>query len=92
MPDGVAVITGGGRGIGASIARSLAGDGWSVVVSARSRDQIDEIASETGGRAVPMDVASSDSVAKAFGEIGHVACSSRTPGSAARPTSGARSR
>ena len=72
MPDGVAVITGGGRGIGASIARSLAGDGWSVVVSARSRDQIDEIASETGGRAVPMDVASSDSVAEAFGEIGHV--------------------
>ena len=72
MPDGVAVITGGGRGIGASIARSLAGDGWSVVVSARSRDQIDEIASETGGRAVQMDVASRDSVAKAFGEIGHV--------------------
>jgi 3-oxoacyl-[acyl-carrier protein] reductase len=72
LPDGVAVITGGGRGIGASIARSLAGDGWSVVVSARSRDQIDEIASETGGRAVQMDVASRDSVAKAFGEIGHV--------------------
>ena len=71
MPDGVAVITGGGRGIGASIARSLAADGWSVVVSARSRDQIDEIASEIGGRAVPLDVASSDSVAKAFGEIGH---------------------
>jgi 3-oxoacyl-[acyl-carrier protein] reductase len=72
LPDGVAVITGGGRGIGASIARSLAADGWSVVVSARSRDQIDEIASETGGRAVQMDVASRDSVAKAFGEIGHV--------------------
>ena len=52
MPDGVAVITGGGRGIGASIARSLAADGWSVVVSARSRDQIDEVAAETGGRAV----------------------------------------
>ncbi len=72
MPDGVAVITGGGRGIGASIARSLAGDGWSVVVSARSRDQIEGVAKETGGRAVPMDVASSDSVAQAFGEIGHV--------------------
>ena len=72
MPDGVAVITGGGRGIGASIARSLAADGWSVVVSARSRDQIDEVANETGGRAVTMDVASRDSVAEAFGEIGHV--------------------
>lgn len=66
------MITGGGRGIGASIARSLAGDGWSVVVSARSRDQIDGIAAETGGRAVPMDVASRDSVTEAFAEIGHV--------------------
>ncbi|MGH3002445.1 MAG: SDR family NAD(P)-dependent oxidoreductase, partial [Gaiellaceae bacterium] len=72
MPDGVAVITGGGRGIGASIARSLAGDGWSVVVSARSRDQIEGVAAETGGRAVTMDVASRDSVAEAFAEIGHV--------------------
>ena len=72
MPEGVAVVTGGGRGIGASIARALAEDGWSVVVSARSRDQIEGVAKETGGRAVPMDVASSDSVAQAFGEIGHV--------------------
>ena len=72
MPDGTAVITGGGRGIGASIARSLAGDGWSVVVSARSRDQIDAVAAETGGRAVPMDVTSPASVEQAFGEIGHV--------------------
>jgi 3-oxoacyl-[acyl-carrier protein] reductase len=72
LPDGVALITGGGRGIGASIARSLAGDGWSVVVSARSRDQIDAVAAETGGRAVPMDVASRESVEQAFGEIGHV--------------------
>jgi NAD(P)-dependent dehydrogenase (short-subunit alcohol dehydrogenase family) len=72
LPDGVVVITGGGRGIGASIARSLAGDGWSVVVSARSRDQIDDVAAETGGRAVRMDVASIDSVVDAFGEIGHV--------------------
>jgi 3-oxoacyl-[acyl-carrier protein] reductase len=72
LPEGVALITGGGRGIGASIARSLAGDGWSVVVSARSRDQIDAVAAETGGRAVPMDVASRESVEQAFGEIGHV--------------------
>jgi len=72
LPDGVAVITGGGRGIGASIARSLAADGWSVVVSARSRDQIETVAAEIGGRAVPMDVASRASVEEAFGEIGHV--------------------
>lgn len=72
MPERVAVVTGGGRGIGASIARSLASDGWSVVVSARSRDQIDAVAAETGGRAVAMDVSSRTSVDEAFGEIGEV--------------------
>ncbi|MBV8598645.1 MAG: SDR family NAD(P)-dependent oxidoreductase, partial [Actinobacteria bacterium] len=35
-----AFVTGGGRGIGASIARALAGDGWDVVVGARSRAQV----------------------------------------------------
>jgi 3-oxoacyl-[acyl-carrier protein] reductase len=72
LPDGVAVVTGGGRGIGAGIARALAGDGWSVVVTARSRDEIDGVATETGGRAVQMDVASRESVEQGFGEIGHV--------------------
>ena len=65
-------MTGGGRGIGAGIARALAGDGWSVVVTARSRDEIEAVAAETGGRAAQMDVASRASVEEAFGEIGHV--------------------
>jgi NAD(P)-dependent dehydrogenase (short-subunit alcohol dehydrogenase family) len=68
----VAVVTGGGRGIGASIARALAGDGFTVVVTARSRDQIDAVAAEIGGRAVAMDVSSRESVARGFGEIGRV--------------------
>ncbi len=72
MPEGTAVVTGGGRGIGASIARALAGDGWSLVVTARSRDQIDAVAEETGGRAVQMDVSDSDSVEQGFDEIGRV--------------------
>ena len=72
MADGVAVVTGGGRGIGASIARALAGDGWSVVVTARTKSEIDAVAAETGGRAVRMDVSSRESVERAFGEIGHV--------------------
>lgn len=38
------VITGGGRGIGAAIAHLLAAEGASVVVSARSQDQIDAVA------------------------------------------------
>jgi NAD(P)-dependent dehydrogenase (short-subunit alcohol dehydrogenase family) len=65
-------VTGGGRGIGANIARALAEDGWAVVVTARSRDEIDSVARETGGRAVEMDVASGESVERGFDEIGHV--------------------
>jgi 3-oxoacyl-[acyl-carrier protein] reductase len=72
LPERVAVVTGGGRGIGANIARALAGDGWDVVVTARSRDEIDAVAAEIGGRAIEMDVASQESVERGFDEIGHV--------------------
>lgn len=41
-----AVITGGGRGIGKAVARYLAEAGASVVVSARSTNEIDEVAAE----------------------------------------------
>ncbi len=51
-----AFVTGGGRGIGANIARALAADGWEVVVAARSREQVDAVAAEVGGRAVALDV------------------------------------
>ena len=67
-----AVVTGGGRGIGADIARSLAGDGWDVVVTARTQDQIDAVAQETGGRAIVMDVADAASVERGFQEIGQL--------------------
>jgi 3-oxoacyl-[acyl-carrier protein] reductase len=69
---GVALVTGGGRGIGANIARSLAADGWSVVVGARSRDQVEQVADEIGGRAVEVDVASRESVERAIAEAGPV--------------------
>jgi 3-oxoacyl-[acyl-carrier protein] reductase len=73
LPDRpVAVVTGGGRGIGASIARALAEDGFSVVVTARSRGGIDAVAAEIGGRAVEMDVASRESVEHGFAAIGVV--------------------
>ena len=72
LPEGVAIVTGGGRGIGANIARSLAGDGWDVVVAARSREQVEAVAAELGGRAVELDVSSSASVERAFAEVGRV--------------------
>jgi len=72
LPSGVAVVTGGGRGIGANIARALAGDGWSVVVTARSRREIEAVADEIGGRALEMDVSSRESVERGFAEAGPI--------------------
>lgn len=63
-----AVVTGGGRGIGAAIARRLAAAGAAVVVSARSTDEIEAVASElvdAGHRAwaVTCDVTDPEAVA-----------------------------
>jgi 3-oxoacyl-[acyl-carrier protein] reductase len=69
---GTAFITGGGRGIGASIARDLAQDGWSIVVAARTHEQVAEVAEEVGGRAIELDVSDRASVDAAVAEAGDV--------------------
>jgi NAD(P)-dependent dehydrogenase (short-subunit alcohol dehydrogenase family) len=58
----VGLVTGGGRGIGANIARELAGAGMRVAVSARTKDEVDEVAREIGGLAIAADVSDRDSV------------------------------
>ena len=72
----VALVTGGGRGIGAAIARELAQAGMRVAVAARSRDQIGKVAEEIGGIAVQADVSNrasvTDMVASVEGELGAV--------------------
>src|SRR5690242_14932145 len=67
-----ALVTGGGRGIGAGIARALADDGWEVVVGARSREQVEAVADEIGGQWVQMDVADRGSVERSVAEAGEV--------------------
>jgi 3-oxoacyl-[acyl-carrier protein] reductase len=52
----VALVTGGGRGIGASIARELASAGARVAVSARSEDEVEAVAGEVDGLALVGDV------------------------------------
>jgi len=58
----VALVTGGGRGIGASIAHELASAGARVAVSARSADEVDAVAREIDGLAVVADVARREEV------------------------------
>jgi NAD(P)-dependent dehydrogenase (short-subunit alcohol dehydrogenase family) len=41
-----AVVTGGGRGIGAAIAKALAAEDAAVMIAARGRDEIDRVAAE----------------------------------------------
>ena len=65
-----ALVTGGGRGIGAAVARTLAGEGATVVVAARSRDEIESVANEIGGDAVVMDVADASSVESGMAAAG----------------------
>jgi NAD(P)-dependent dehydrogenase (short-subunit alcohol dehydrogenase family) len=68
----VALVTGGGRGIGANVARALAEDGWSVVVAARTRSQVEAVAAEIGGTAIEVDVSSWSSVLDAVAQAGAV--------------------
>jgi NAD(P)-dependent dehydrogenase (short-subunit alcohol dehydrogenase family) len=58
----VALVTGGGRGIGAGIARELADAGAKVAVAARTRAQVEHVAREIGGVALEVDVSDRESV------------------------------
>jgi 3-oxoacyl-[acyl-carrier protein] reductase len=49
-------VTGGGRGVGASVARELAGSGMRVAVTGRTAEQVEAVGSEIGGLALAGDV------------------------------------
>ncbi|HHL20759.1 MAG TPA: glucose 1-dehydrogenase [Aliiroseovarius sp.] len=57
-----ALVTGGGSGFGAGIARKFAAEGARVIVADINADAAAEIAREVGGEAVTVDVAAGDSV------------------------------
>jgi NAD(P)-dependent dehydrogenase (short-subunit alcohol dehydrogenase family) len=67
-----ALVTGGGRGIGASIARALAEDGYRVTVTGRTAAQVEAVAAEIQGRALVGDVSRADDVERWATEAGDV--------------------
>ena len=59
-PDRTAVVTGASSGIGAAIARDLAGRGHGVTLVARSADKLSDLAAELRGSGVRAEVLATD--------------------------------
>jgi 3-oxoacyl-[acyl-carrier protein] reductase len=68
-----ALVTGGSRGIGASIARELARAGATVVLGYRSgQEEAEAVAKEIGGRALQADVADAEQAKRIVEEAGDI--------------------
>lgn len=69
LPYANALIVGAGPGIGASVARALAGAGVKVALAARNVAKLDTLAAETGAVPFTTDAADPASVARLFAEV-----------------------
>jgi NAD(P)-dependent dehydrogenase (short-subunit alcohol dehydrogenase family) len=70
--QGRAFVTGGGRGIGESIAGELSAAGMEVAVSGRTAEQVESVAAAIGGRGLVGDVSKREDVERWFADVGVV--------------------
>ena len=61
-----ALITGGGSGIGAAVARALAAEGARVSLTGRRLEPLEAVAAEIGGKAFPADMTDRAATEEAF--------------------------
>jgi 3-hydroxybutyrate dehydrogenase len=89
----VALVTGGGKGIGAAIARRLASGGARVAVLGRDTAALAAVAEATGGLAVEADVTDAGALARAIerveGSLGPIAIAVANAGVSASASLGA---
>lgn len=71
LNDKLALITGGGRGIGRAIALLFAQHGARIAVAARTREQVESVATEIGPPAIALtcDVSNAESVKEMFADV-----------------------
>jgi 3-oxoacyl-[acyl-carrier protein] reductase len=88
LDEKVAIVTGAGRGIGKAIAIAFAAAGAKVVCAARSKEEIDAVAQEIDGLAVPCDIADEqqirDLIDTTVGELGRIDILVNNAGAVAR--------
>ena len=71
---GLAVVTGGGGGIGEAICRALHADGWSIAVGYVTRERAEQLASELDSPeapaiAVPLDMTDTEQIRDSVGRL-----------------------